>query len=80
MKKLRSIFTIVVFSFILFGLSSCYVTSRRDNGRHRGWFHKNDNYRHHDKKVYVIEKNNSKKYNSSHNKKVKVKKNDHKNK
>lgn len=76
MKNLRGIFKIVIFSFILFGLSSCYVTSRRDNGNNRGWFNKYHNHRHHDKRVYVIEKNNSGKHNSSHNKKIKVRKND----
>lgn len=30
---------------IMLSFSSCLVTRRHDNGRHRGWFKKHDNHR-----------------------------------
>lgn len=42
MKKLRSIVTIIFLSMVLMGMTSCAVRMHEDNGRHRGWFHRND--------------------------------------
>ncbi len=57
MKKLRSIVTIIFVLLILTSTTSCAVRMHEDNGRHRGWFHRND-HRHHEKRTVLIVKNN----------------------
>ncbi len=49
-KQIKSV-TILVIVMILFGITSCAVGLRTDNGRHRGWFHN----RHRDA-VIIIDK------------------------
>jgi hypothetical protein len=54
MKKLRTIVSILFLSMILLGMTSCEVGLRIDNGRHRGWFHKNENNHHRRGTVLII--------------------------
>jgi len=60
MKKLRTLVTILILSFILSGLTSCLVTrhSDSDNGRHRGWFQKHNNQRRNRGGVLIITPDN----------------------
>ncbi|MDR3653704.1 MAG: hypothetical protein P4L34_12135 [Paludibacter sp.] len=54
MKKLRNVVTIFLLSMILVGMTSCEVSRRSDEGRHRGWFHKHDDHRDNKGAVLII--------------------------
>lgn len=54
MKKLRTIVSILLLSMILCGMTSCEVGLRTNDGRHRGWFHKNENNHHQKGSVLII--------------------------
>lgn len=60
MKKLRTVVAILILSFILSGMTSCLVTrhSDSDNGRHRGWFQKQNKHRHNRGGVLIITQDN----------------------
>jgi len=45
-KQTRKFGFIVLCALLFFGTTGCYVTSRNDNGKHKGWF-KNTNNPHH---------------------------------
>jgi hypothetical protein len=57
MKKLKYIVTILFFSAILSGMTSCEVQRHAENGRHRGWFQNHDRDENRRGTVIVIEKN-----------------------
>jgi hypothetical protein len=71
MRKLRRILTIAMMTIYMYRFTSCLVTARKDNGKHRGWFHRYDDGHHHDRRVYVIENQKQPKYPKG--KKIKVK-------
>lgn len=54
MKKLRVIVTVLFISMILGGMTSCEVSRHSDEGRHRGWFQKQDNDHHRKGAVLII--------------------------
>ncbi len=48
MKQTRRVGFIVLCALLFFGTTGCYVTNKKDNGNHKGWF-KNTNNPHHPK-------------------------------
>jgi len=65
MKRLKVIVTVIFLSLMVFGMTSCVVRVSENNGRHRGWFHKND-IQHRDRKVYFFKHNDHKQPSSPH--------------
>lgn len=57
MKRLKFIMLLMFFMGIILSFSSCLVTRKHDNGRHRGWFQRdNKHYNDRNRTVWVVEK------------------------
>jgi hypothetical protein len=74
MKKIRTLVTILFLSFIVFGMTSCLVTSRahHDNGKHKGWFKKSNKHNKKGTAIFIVAPHNkdfkSKNKNKKHKK------------
>ena len=56
MKKLKAITTVLFLFLILGSMPSCEVERHAESGRHRGWFHRNNDEHHEKGAVIIIEK------------------------
>jgi hypothetical protein len=65
MKKLKTLVPLIFLALMVFGMTSCVVLANDNNGRHRGWFHQNDNHRS-DRKFYLFKQNNHRQPSSNH--------------
>lgn len=54
MKCLKPIVLILFFSSILLNFTSCTVSRQHDNGKHKGWFTKQDNHRYQIDQTIVV--------------------------
>lgn len=62
MKCLKPIVLILFFSSIMLSFTSCTVSRQHDNGRHEGWFTKQDNHRYQSDRTIIVYEQDLHKY------------------